>query len=40
MDDNSDDGAVLLHLSQLLLNLLLPKIISPLGAGLGKGFLL
>ena len=40
MNNNSDDGTIFLHLSQLFLNLLLAKIISPLGAGLGKGFLL
>ena len=40
MDNDPDGGAVLLHLAQLLLDLLLSKIIRPFGAAFGEGFLL
>merc|ERR1719323_1748041 len=40
VDDDSDGGAVLLHLVEVLLNLLLAQVVSPLGAGLVKGLLL
>merc|ERR1719445_318939 len=38
--DHTDGSAILFHLIQILFNLLLAKIISPLSAGLGEGFLL
>merc|ERR1712032_122859 len=40
VDNDSDHGTVLLHLSEVLLNLLLTEVIGPLSAGLGEGFLL
>ena len=40
VDNQPDDGTVLLHLGQLLLDLLLAQVVSPLGTGLGEGFLL
>merc|ERR1719430_1237780 len=38
--DNTDGGAILLHLVEILFNLLLAKIISPLRARLGESLLL
>ena len=40
MDNKPDHSAVLLHLGQLLLYLLLPEVVRPLGAGLGESLLL
>ena len=40
MNNNPDCGAVFFHLSQILLNFLLSKIISPFCARFGKSLLL
>ena len=40
VDDHPDDAAVLLHLGEILLDLLLTEVISPLGAGLSESLLL
>jgi hypothetical protein len=39
VDNDPDDGAVLLDLIELLLNLLLAQVVRPLGRGLGEGLL-